>query len=336
MPSADAVATLWHLPAAARELRDSQCTSKHRKHSRIAWFHCPKCGTSFATTLFHYANHSLPPGAQVPTCTHGALMLRGPMPCTPSKDRSDPDCSRHERCLLGQPELTFFRRFPLDDFFHCIFWEKAHGNMGGLEGIDARAYERFAGRFFGFFRPPHKRVASAYAWFQSEFALDHVPLPNATFYAQRARGTVARMLAGQADGHACNSGYAYAAQCDTVEVPNLALALTRLHDGFAYVGLTEQWALSICLFHFRFGGPCRASEFDNSRPTSPHTTKMPWAKNYSRVVAAAVEQVDDPWDSAVYVAAEARFKKDVRHHALTPDKCAELCPHAPHGSFTRR
>ncbi|CAK8992389.1 unnamed protein product [Durusdinium trenchii] len=42
-------------------------------------------------------------------------------------------------------------------------------------------------------------------------------------------------------------------------------AVKRLREGFAFVGLTEEWDLSICLFHTMFGGPCHSSEFHNAR-----------------------------------------------------------------------
>lgn len=35
---------------------------------RLAWFHPEKTGTSFGTTLVHYANSSLPPHVAMPSC----------------------------------------------------------------------------------------------------------------------------------------------------------------------------------------------------------------------------------------------------------------------------
>ena len=55
-------------------------------------------------------------------------------------------------------------------------------------------------------RHPTKRVTSAYLWYQSEFYKDP-PAPDIATYAKRARGTQAKMVAGQADGEPCNSGY---------------------------------------------------------------------------------------------------------------------------------
>ena len=38
-----------------------------------------------------------------------------------------------------------------------------------------------------------------------------------------------------------------------------------LHD-FAFVGLTDRWNASVCLFHAKYGGEVYAAEFANSRP----------------------------------------------------------------------
>jgi len=41
-----------------------------------------------------------------------------------------------------------------------------------------------------------------------------------------------------------------------------------LKTGFAFIGITEQWDLSICLFNKMFGiHRCNAAQFENTRPT---------------------------------------------------------------------
>ena len=353
----------WHMSAASRAAKATACAARRQPsgdggayrggvsrevHSltasatSIAWLHVPKCGSSFGTSLFHLANSSLPTNAQMPTCAHTGVLLKPEVPrshfrCVPSLEQ----CTRREveKCVLGQPEFTFFQRFPLDTHFRCVFWEKGRGNVGGHEPVDETTYARFAGHFHGMFRAPQRRVVSAYLWYASEFHHDP-PLPNATTYAQRAKGTQVKMLAGQADGEACNSGYGYWSRCDTGMVPNLALALQRMHEGFAFVGLTDEWALSICLLHAKLGGRCLAVEFENSRPTNSRTTRMPWIRNitlevYRAAVAEEVASVDDPWDAALYSAVEERFYAEVRQHALDVQRCEVICPDAPRGAFVR-
>merc|ERR1719156_455886 len=64
----------------------------------VAWFHVPKCGTSFGTTLAHYANSSIPLEARIP-------------------DARDPKCGNFEgRCFL--------KEYPIDQYFNGLLWEK--------------------------------------------------------------------------------------------------------------------------------------------------------------------------------------------------------------------
>ena len=60
------------------------------------------------------------------------------------------------------------------------------------------------------------------------------------------------MLAGQAYGLSC-LWLKYG--CNLSITPNANKAISRL-AGFAFVGLTELYDLSICLFHAMHGGPC--------------------------------------------------------------------------------
>merc|ERR1712107_340610 len=50
-----------------------------------------------------------------------------------------------------------------------------------------------------------------------------------------------------------------------VSEAEIALAKDRLITGFAFVGLTHEWDLSVCLFHAKFGGACNKREFQNIR-----------------------------------------------------------------------
>ena len=337
----DKILALYRLSSTARAKRDSQCITARPRSERIAWLHTPKCGSSFGTTLLHFANSSLPDAARLPSCAHDGRLLTPEVPrehwrCvhgTPG------NCTRRdgEKCVYGQPELTFFQHWPLDEHFRCIFWEKSRGNVGGHEPIDAATYGAFRGRFFGMFRRPGTRIASAYLWYASEFGPQHnSTLPSAAEYARLARGTTVRMLAGQADGEACQSGWYYNARCDASIVPNVPLALERLRDGFAFAGLTHAWAASICLFHAMFGGKCLGVEFENTRPTTPRTTRLPWLKiesNFTQRVAAEVAAVADPWDDALLDVVERRFWAEFKRRGLSARACDALCPAAPRGAF---
>ena len=249
----------------ARRLLDYRKRCAHKgQQQAIAWLHIPKCGTSFGTTLFHYANQSLPEGARMPSCSHDGQMLRAEtsreelcLTKSPGKTQTRIRCPNvnhgpkenwpvRERCAYASAEAAFLNAFPLHDWFACRFWEKA-GGLGAHAAISADTYAMFRSRFFGMFRSPVSRATSSYSWFKREFPTvkrngRDVPL-NATNYALSIRGTTVKMVAGQADGLQCSGGYV---PCDTSIIPDVARASERLRNGFAFVGLTDEWALSIC------------------------------------------------------------------------------------------
>jgi hypothetical protein len=137
----------------------------------IAWVHFPKAGTSFGTALAHCANRSLPADAKI-------------LPCEKSGSA----------CEILQ-EVEFTQRYPLDQWFKGIFWEKG-GNFGGHVAVTNHVWQLYQGKMFGMFRDPVKRAMSAYEWFAEE-GTDGGKRPSPSQYAQRIKGTVAKMLAGQ-------------------------------------------------------------------------------------------------------------------------------------------
>merc|ERR1719293_85471 len=55
----------------------------------------------------------------------------------------------------------------------------------------------------------------------------------------------------------------------SIEGPNsseLQQAVDHMATDYAFVGLTDHYELSVCLWHLRFGKPCLSVEFKNLRP----------------------------------------------------------------------
>ena len=141
-------------------------------------------------------------------------------------------------------------------------------------------------------------------------------------YAKRVAGSAVRMLAGQSYGLTCLQ---FGGECSHSSPPDLALALHRLRTHFAFVGITDDWALSICLFHAMFGGACLAHEFINNHLTDNHS------RTFSTTTAAAkpLGGIVDLHDGALFEQALQRFKTDLSKWRVTPERCAsELCPAA--------
>ena len=251
---------------------------------RLAWFHVPKAGSSFGTALAHYANESLPPDARIEPC--------------------GPEMGEH--CL---EERHFLSKYPMDTWFKDVFWEKS-GNFGGHWPITESAWRMYEGSFYGFFRHPAARSWSAYDHFAAQGVNGFSRLTGQQ-YGERIRGTVTKMLAGQATGISCQS---VTGSCETLDLePNRQLALQRM-QGFAFVGLTEHWSLSICLFSVMTKTRCLESFFDNSRPSNTSHDLGPLGK------------VHDDDDTAVYEVASARFWSDIKKYRISSDQCAKICP----------
>ena len=104
----------------------------------------------------------------------------------------------------------------------------------------------------------------------------------------------------------------------------VALAIERLTTNFAFIGLTERWAASICLLHVQFAlGPCEAAEGINTR--AHHHRNGTEAHNASKL-----HGFRDPYDGPLYDAARRLFERSMREHAITPAKCYSLnCPLPP-------
>ena len=98
---------------------------------------------------------------------------------------------------------------------------------------------------------------------------------------------------------------------------DLREAKARLRTGFAFVGLTDHYDLSICLFHAMFGGAPRDTSFLNTRPTAF------FAKGYAAggdsddvlLSAEAVARLE-PLDTALYAEARRLFVQRLTEHGL--------------------
>jgi len=80
----------------------------------------------------------------------------------------------------------------------------------------------------------------------------------------------------------------------------LKTSLQRLRS-FGFVGLIEEWELSVCLFHRRFGGPIL--------PLELHRVRVGVKQDNSTVAVA------DEADDALYRYVKGRFAHDVKHVA---------------------
>lgn len=336
-----------HVPRACHQRNEDDCekhalcawsTNYSRCQAKIAWFHVMKCGSSFGTTLAHFANHSLPELAHVPSC-------RGVI--------ADVE---EDSCHFDQgPKELFVYKYPLREWFRDAFWTGFTDNHshdpGSHKPISQTNYDAWKGHFVGFFRSPESQLASAFNHFvaSSREIPDKITHKNITFetfvsgkdetrylakFAEVSQGLVTKMLTALSpeDGNAkikCQFDFdnwlvedpectgQHCRWClQKPDVKAQQLALERL-DGFAFVGLLDYFDLSLCLFHAMFGGECRAVEFMNTRKSWYH-------KNYS----ADLKEMKwtDPYDEQIWQKVSQKFWANVQHHELTAKKCRRICP----------
>lgn len=204
-------------------------------------------------------------------------------------------------------------------------------------------FARFRGSFHGLWREPLRLAASNYVRLLDAGPNNSVvyDTSDAAFldglfaYANATRGRVTMLLAGAmpaaGDG---SSVFPAALRAASVAAdyamfapakddgtppaqPLLPLATQRLLTGFAFVGMTDEFSLTACLFHLTFGGRCSEYELEDSRPTAGASTS-----DVAEILTAA--GYADPIDEALYRVAKQRFDAEVRRLNATSARCASI------------
>jgi hypothetical protein len=116
----------------------------------------------------------------------------------------------------------------------------------------------------------------------------------------------------------------------------MSLARQRLDHGYAFVGLTDAWAMSVCLFVTVFNLPCRKELFRNTRPGSTFTAtrSVLTSRDFNRtpkgkplLPLAFASAFANPSEEQFYVWAQQRFAHDLERNNLTASVCAmHVCP----------
>eukprot|EP00614_Pseudopedinella_elastica_P015935 CAMPEP_0172653500 /NCGR_PEP_ID=MMETSP1068-20121228/243862_1 /TAXON_ID=35684 /ORGANISM="Pseudopedinella elastica, Strain CCMP716" /LENGTH=130 /DNA_ID=CAMNT_0013467935 /DNA_START=1155 /DNA_END=1547 /DNA_ORIENTATION=+ len=99
----------------------------------------------------------------------------------------------------------------------------------------------------------------------------------------------------------------------TLGTPEIATAVQRLKDDFAFVGLTERFADSVCIFHALFGGRPAAAEFVNVRPRKGAVSPPFPGLAYGAYDETPLIGWQDIADEALYAEALRLFGESERH-----------------------
>jgi len=251
----------------------------------FAWVHVPKCGSSLSNFLIH---------------------LPGVCPNVPEN--------------LTISEQTFGTQH-LSEFKHIYDplgtgCPGAFSKWGCHKGVDELGYdEYYKGHGVIMLRQPEQRTTSAFLYGEIGWAR---PFPALSLreFAEVTQGCAVRMVAGGGRGpeESCGgNGTGVPPTQDQVQ-----LAIHRLREGFVFVGITEEWELSICLGHAKFGGSCRWDDFADSRVGM----FSPMKKNNSAYDLTSLGGFRDPYDGELYEAAKQLFQEDLRRYGLSKKACA--------------
>lgn len=183
----------------------------------------------------------------------------------------------------------------------------------GFNESVSHLWESQKGHYVGLLRKPLQRHMSGFLDRQimSTFGVPvvHGKYDSLLSYAKANAGCTTKLISGLP----CNDEY-------QVNESHLAKAIYRLDTGFAYVGLTEEWELSVCLFHKMFGGECAEHEFSNVRPGRAHQ------KEYD---LQDFNGWTDPYDAEVYRHGSQIFWRNIEQYNVSRESCgAGICAKA--------
>ena len=178
-------------------------------------------------------------------------------------------------------------------------------------------------------RRPNNLGWSAYNYFLGQ---EHRQLISPVSYAHVMQGLVTNMISGtlKKDGLKCLIASAprfanwsfkpssYHTNFFLKKCPvkgDVQKAITRLHN-FAFVGIVENWNLSLCLFSIMFKAPCRDVMFRKT-----HVTDM--KKSNRRVSREQVFSNHD--DDHIYSVSQRIFSRNLFIYNVTENKCISRC-----------
>ncbi|EGD79716.1 hypothetical protein PTSG_13088 [Salpingoeca rosetta] len=242
---------------------ESRPSPKLLRH--IHWLHVPKAGTSFGTTIMHYACENL-----------------------------DDDLYPHKQGQGFEYMRYFFQRYYKPKYCSGrVHLEHVYGHAP----LNEEAIRK--GGVVAMLRDPRMRHYSGWRI----HGVMGTPLhpSNLTEYVQMYRGCQMKMILGEHCELKPGRGKRYWRPSSHDEAKRAA-SLLQDEAVFAFVGLTDHWKASVCLFHAMFGGNITKHEMDNVRPGVSALLN-----GNSHPALEKISMQEDPFDAFVYTIARQVF-----------------------------
>eukprot|EP00401_Gymnodinium_catenatum_P071437 CAMPEP_0117484194 /NCGR_PEP_ID=MMETSP0784-20121206/14335_1 /TAXON_ID=39447 /ORGANISM="" /LENGTH=1498 /DNA_ID=CAMNT_0005278765 /DNA_START=42 /DNA_END=4538 /DNA_ORIENTATION=+ len=269
--------------------------------SKLAWLHVPKTGTSFANVLVTWGCPGLTDADAITDEPDSQRQVYVPDFMATHSDR----CAPGFKLVGGHTPIDGELRF--GDWP----WDRRSARVTGR----AQAFEwgLHRGHWVTMFRQPEQRILSGFFHGNHDVEGNNHTLRE---YSRMVAGCSVKMLNGYMCGHDVS-----------ITDAMVSTALRRLKEGFAFVGLSSEWDLSVCLFHAMFGGTCNSREFMNIRPGKHYSVKP-----YD---TSALDGWVDPFDSVVFAYAADRFRTNLAKYDVSPATCALKKCVADPGGFSQ-
>jgi len=257
----------------------------------LIWVHFPKCGTSFFNVLMHH------PGV-CPYYPSDALLLSGDMHAHIKSlgVRIFGDNSLLRLCPGGLSREYIGPPFH-DGAGKALVGKNQHG--------------------VAFFRQPEQRIISGFHHDFHDYPKGRIRShgePDLPEYAMWVQGCMVKILTEEGQNPCLTGRPPKSSQVGT--------AVVRAKK-FAFVGLTEEWFLSVCAFHVMLGGSCCNFEFMNVRKGALHRGTA--ASHFDAYNESGLKGFIDVFDGPLYAAVEKRFRADLQMYKITLDSCLKLC-----------
>lgn len=168
----------------------------------------------------------------------------------------------------------------------------------------ADTYPERAGKIVGFFRQPEVRLMSDWNYAGTSRNMED-------FLTER-QGCFTKLLTYEAseltDGH-CRGRVPTWKEVD--------LAKHRVQTGYAFIGMTDDWSLSICLFNAMFNNKCTDVQFESFEG---HQGK------YNSSDVSQLNGFVDVYDAEVWKVARSIFLEDLQRYDVSMKTCNKrLC-----------
>jgi len=293
----------------------------------LYWLHIPKCNSGFGRSL---------------------LLLPGV--CD--------DMSESSKSILFDP---YFFEAP-------IYWDPQNPPNKECQGImDVEDYKFGAHRGIGpiysehvrnhgmvILRQPEQRILSAWnddyhSWPWDSY--DGRAPQNVSEFVSAVSGCATKMLtrAGSDDIPASDSSGGACGDPIPPSEEEIARAIDRLQEGFPFVGILEEYDLSICLLHKMYGGTCKGVELQETHVTEvqSNVSAQNIAVNSTRGVSLATTasvrastrvsseydtSVLNGWvdkaDRAIYIEGQRIFAQLLERYGVSEAACQTCWEHA--------